>query len=75
MSPSLNPYCFDAAHGLADSGQNFGHSLDVLIGEDEDGRLISLDGSEFHQGLVVWSGIESERDLLGLVLVDKKDTS
>ena len=49
--------------------------LDVLIGEDEDGRLISLDGSEFHQGLAVASGIESHRDVLGPVLVEEEHAS
>ena len=47
----------------------------MLIGEDEDGRFISLDVSEFHQGLVVPSGIESDQDLLGPVLIDEEDES
>ena len=63
------------ARGLADSGQDLGQCLDVPIGEDEDSRFISLDVSEFHKGLLVSSGIESDRDVLDPVLVDEEDVA
>ena len=49
------PVLLVAAHGRAEPGQDLGQRLEVLIGEDEDGRLISLDCPEFHLGLVVAS--------------------
>ena len=64
-----------AAHGLAEPGQELGQRIDVLIGEDEDGRLICPDSPEFHRGLVVASGIKSHGDVLGPVLVDEEDAS
>ena len=61
------------AHGFADPGQDRGQRRDVLIDEDEDGRLVSLDGPEFHLWLVVASGVKPDRDVLGPVLVDEED--
>ena len=64
-----------AAQGRADPGHDLVHRLDVLIGDDEDSRLICLDGPEFHQALVVSSAIKSDRYVLGPVLVDEKDAA
>jgi hypothetical protein len=43
--------------------------------EDEEGGVSSLDVSEFHWGLVLSSGMESYRDVLGSVLVDEEDAT
>ena len=61
------------AHGFADPGQDRGQRRDVQINEDEDGRLVSLDGPEFYLWLVIACGLESDRDLLDPVLVNEKD--
>ena len=61
------------AHGLADPGQDHSQRCDVLIDEDEDVRFVSFDSPEFHLWLVVASGVEPNRDVLGPVLVDEED--
>ena len=65
---------FVGAHKLADPGQDRGQRSDVLFDEDEDGRLVSLDGPEFQQGLVVAGGVEPDRDVFGPVPVDEEDS-
>ena len=45
-----------------------------MIYENEDSRLVSIDGPEFHLGPVVASGMEPDRDVLGPVPVDEEDS-
>ena len=61
------------AHRFADPGQDRGQRRNALIAKDEDGRLLPFDGPEFHLWLVVASGVEPDRDVLGSVLVDEED--
>jgi len=45
------------------------------IVENEDGRTVLLYGSEFHEGMIISRGVETDGDLFGLVFVDEKEES
>jgi len=62
-----------AEHGLEYPRQTFRHLVDLPIIENEDCRIILFCGSEFHEELVVSSGVESDGDVFGPVFVDEKD--
>jgi len=64
-----------ATHGLAYPRQTFRHLVDLQIVENEDGRTVLLYGTEFHQGVVVSCGVETDGNVLGPVFVDEKEVS
>jgi len=60
-------------HGLAYPRQTFRHLVDLPIFENEDGRAVLLCGSEFHEGMIISSGVETDGDAFGLVFIDEKE--
>jgi len=45
------------------------------IVENEGGRAVLLYGSEFHEGMIISSGVENDGDVFGSVFVDEKEAS
>ena len=54
--------------------QTFRHLVALTIIE-EDGRAVLLYRFEFHEGLVIASGLETDGDVFCPVFVDKKEAS
>jgi len=71
----LPPVLLVATHLLAYPRQTFRHLVDLPIIENEDGRTALLYGSNFHEGLIISSGVETDGDLFGPVFVDLKEAS
>ena len=71
----LEPVLLVVAHGLLYPRKTFRHLVALPIIENEDGRPILFYGSEFHEGLVVSSGVENDGDVFGPVFIDGKEAS
>jgi len=70
----LAPVLLVATHGLANPSHTFRHLVDLPIIGNEDGRP-ALHGSEFHEGLLISSGVEIDGDVSDPVFVDEKEAS
>ena len=70
----LAPILLVAAHGLAYPRHTFRHLVDLPIIEN-DGRTVLLYGTEFHEGMIISSGVETDGDVFGPVFVDEKEAS
>jgi len=62
-------------HGRVYPRQKFRHLVELPIVENEDGRAVLLYGSEFHEGMIISSGVETDGDVFGPVFVDEKEAS
>jgi len=71
----LAPVLLVATHGLAYPRQTFRHIVDLPIAENEDGRAVLLYGFEFHEGMIISRGVETDGDVFGPVFVDEKEAS
>jgi len=71
----LAPILFIATHGLAYPRQIFRHLVDLAIVENEDGGTVLFYGSDFHEGMIISSGVETDGDIFGTVFVDEKEAS
>ena len=68
----LAPVLLVATHGLAYPRQTFRHLVDMPIVENEDDIAVLLYGSEFHEGMIISSGVETDGDYLVLCSSMKK---
>jgi len=66
----LAPVLLVATHALGKPRQTFRHLVDLPIVENEDCRAVLLYGSEFHEGMIISSGEETDGDVFGPVFVD-----
>jgi len=71
----LAPVLLVATHGLAYTRQTFRHLFDLPMVENEDGRAVILYGSQFHEGMIISSEVETDGDVFGPVFVDEKEAS
>jgi len=71
----LAPVLLVATHGLAYLRQTFRHLVDLPVVENEDGGAVPLYGSEFHEGMIIWSGVETDGDVFSPVFVEEKEAS
>ena len=71
----LAPILFVATHGLAYLRQTFRHLVNLPIVENEDGVAVLLYGSEFHEGITISRGVETDGDVFCPVFVYEKEAS
>ena len=71
----LVPLLLVATHGLAYPRQTFRHLVDLSIVENENGRAVLLYGSEFHEGMIISSGVETDGNVFSPVFFDEKEAS
>jgi len=71
----VTPVLLVATHGLEYPRHTFRHLVDLPIVENEDGRVVLLYGSEFHEGMIISSELESDGDVFDLVFVDENEAS
>jgi len=64
-----------ATLGFAYPRQTFRHLVGLPIVENENGRAILQYESEFHAGLIISRGVETDGDVFVPVFVDEKEAS
>jgi len=71
----LAPVLLVATHALAYPRQTFRRFVHLAIVENEDRRAVLLYGSEFHETLIISSGVETDGDVFVPLFLDEKEAS